>query len=222
MVFRAVKNRLAKKAAKGVAPKSLFLNIQLLRLRGFRKLIKTIRLALLMVVAFSLLGYQPTIGFPPLQRASVQAEDRAQLIQEARIDAGSFVHPFTLPHPGYLSTSFSGWHPAIDIAVGLGTPIHPISQGRVIDVSYSFFGLGNHVTIEHEQGIKSVYAHMGRVFTKKDELVTETSTIGQVGLTGQTSGPHTHLEVTKDSKYINPQTILPKLEPMPFQEMISP
>lgn len=216
MVFRAVKNRLAKKAAKGVAPKSLLSNIQLLRLNNFKKLIKSVRLALLIVVAISLLGYQPVIGFPPLQKAVANAEERAQLIQEATIDAGGFAHPFTLPHPGYLSTTFSSWHPGIDIAVGLGTPIHPISEGKVVEINYGFFGLGNYVVIEHEQGIKSVYGHMGRVFTKVDELVTPDSTIGLVGLTGKTSGPHTHLEVTKDGKYINPQGILPKVAPMPF------
>lgn len=214
MVFKSRKNRLAKADVKGVAPKSHLLNIRSLRLRGFKRSLKIARLALPMFVVLYLLGYQPVIGFPPIQRSVVHAQEQPQQFQEVKIEAGGLSHPFTLPHIGYISTYFSSWHPGIDIAVGLGTPIHPVSDGTVAEVHYDFFGLGHYVVIQHDQGIRSTYAHMGRIYVKEGDKVTPDNIIGEVGLTGHTSGPHTHLEITKNGSYINPQTILPSLEPI--------
>ena len=115
----------------------------------------------------------------------------AQSGTKQEIVAFSFIKPVILPHIGYLSTKFSNYHPGIDIAIGLSMPIHPINPGVVEDIVYSSFGYGNHVIISHENGFKSLYAHMGRINVKKGDKVTSDNIIGEVGLTGQTSGPHT-------------------------------
>lgn len=128
----------------------------------------------------------------------------------------------SLPHPGYLSTKFSKFHPGIDIATGLGMPIHPITEGIVEYVEFGFLGLGNNVTISHPGGLKSTYGHMGRVFVRKDQAVNQTTTLGTVGMSGFTSGPHTHLEIEKDGKRVDPQTLLPKLEDYPQEEYLRP
>lgn len=156
-------------------------------------------------------GYQPTLAIPPIKQSIVKAE----FSQEQIIQTSSFKDPFILPHPGYISTSFSTWHPGVDIATGLGMPIHPINAGKVIEVTFGFWGLGHSVVVEHEQGIKSTYGHMGRIFVKIDDLVTQNSILGEVGMTGHTSGPHTHLEVTKNGEYFDPQLILPLLSKWP-------
>lgn len=156
-------------------------------------------------------GYQPTLAIPPLKQSIVKAE----FSQEQIIQNSSFKDPFILPHPGYLSSSFSTWHPGIDIAIGLGMPIHPINSGKVVEVNFGYFGLGHFVVVEHEQGIKSIYGHMGRIFVKKNDLVTQNSILGEVGMTGHTSGPHTHLETTKNGEYFDPQLILPLLSKWP-------
>ncbi|MDO8570896.1 MAG: M23 family metallopeptidase [Candidatus Daviesbacteria bacterium] len=155
-------------------------------------------------------GYQPTLDIPPITQSIVKAE----FSQEQIIQNSSFKDPFILPHPGYKTTSFSAGHPGVDIATGLGMPIHPINSGKIIEVSFGYFGLGHYVVIEHEQGIKSTYGHMGRIFVKKDDIVTQNSILGEVGMTGRTSGPHTHLETTKNGEYFNPELILPKLLPL--------
>lgn len=159
------------------------------------------------LLTLSLLGYQPTLAIPPIKKSIVKAE----VTQEQVINASSFSKPFILPHPGYLTTHYSKGHPGIDLAAGLGMPIHPINDGKVIEVAYGFLGLGHYVVIEHQYGIRSTYAHMGRIYVKKDTLVTTASTLGNVGMTGHTSGPHTHLEITRDGKYIDPLTILPAI-----------
>lgn len=156
-------------------------------------------------------GYQPTLAIPPIKQTIVKAE----FSQEQIIQNSSFKNPFILPHPGYMSTSFSTWHPGLDIATGLGMPIHPINSGKVIEVNFGFWGLGHYVVIEHEQEIRSTYGHMGRIFVKKNDLVNQNSTLGEVGMTGNTSGPHTHLEVTKNGQYIDPQLFLPIIAKWP-------
>jgi murein DD-endopeptidase MepM/ murein hydrolase activator NlpD len=160
----------------------------------------------LLVVGY-LMGYQPTLAIPPIKQSVAEASS----IQTQSITASSFSEAVNLPHPGYLTTKFSTWHPGVDIATGLGMPVRPILKGQVSEVVFSFWGLGNYVVVEHEQGIRSTYGHMGKVYTKKGEQVTGSSMIGEVGMSGWTSGPHTHLEVTKDGKNIDPQTLLPEI-----------
>ena len=164
------------------------------------------------LIVFLLSGYYPTLGIPPAKLSYVLAETQEQ---KGEIISDSFPQPVALPHPGYLSTRFSIFHPGIDIAAGLGMPIHPITEGIVEQTGTDFFGLGHYVVISHEKNYQSKYAHLGKIYAKVGEKVTPDSIIGEVGLTGRTSGPHTHLEVTYNGKYINPQTILPEIPAMP-------
>lgn len=159
------------------------------------------------------LGYQPVFGIPPIKKSVVYAE----FSQEQAINSSSVPHTFNLPHPGYVSTHFSAWHPGVDIATGLGMPIHPIAPGKVIEVTFGWEGLGHYVVVEHDNGYKSTYGHMGQVLVKVGDSVSEASILGLVGLTGHTTGPHTHLEVAKDDKKIDPLTILPKIDDYPDQ-----
>lgn len=169
-------------------------------------------LAVVFLLIFSLSGISPNFGIPPVKKSEVSANTQEQ---KGEIIADSFSKPLILPHPGYLSTRFSTFHPAIDIATGLGMPVHPITEGTVEQTGTDFFGLGHFVVISHEKGYKSKYAHLGKIYAKIGEKVTTENIIGEVGLTGQTSGPHTHLEITLDGKYINPQTILPEIPDLP-------
>ncbi|MDO8429720.1 MAG: M23 family metallopeptidase [Candidatus Daviesbacteria bacterium] len=171
------------------------------------KLIKLPKLALVLSLGLYLTGYQPTLAIPPIKKSVVEAE----FIQEQTIKGEFLSEPFDLPHPGYISSYFNSRHPGIDIATGLGMPVRPITSGTVVEVSLGIFGLGHHVTVLHEQNIRSTYAHMGRVFVKVGDLTTKHSILGEVGMTGRTSGPHTHLEITKNGVFIDPSTLLPEL-----------
>lgn len=155
----------------------------------------------------------PVLDIVPIR----QSEVRASAEQKQEIEALSLPNPMFLPHPGYLSTTFSFYHPGIDIATGYNMPVHPIAEGVVEQVNYNFFGYGNNVVINHTAGFKSMYAHMGRIFVKVGQSVSHNNIIGEVGLTGHTSGPHTHLEITKDGRYINPLTILPEISTIPIK-----
>lgn len=166
-------------------------------------------LGVFLLVFFS--GFQPVLGFPPIK----QNIARAQLEQSQTVAATELPFKFQNPHSGYISTRFSLFHPGIDIATPLGTQIHPIAPGTVIDTSYNYWGLGQTVSVDHGSGYSSLYAHMGKVEVKTGQKVSPDDILGEVGLTGNTSGPHTHLQVSKDGKDINPQTLLPDLPDHP-------
>lgn len=170
------------------------------------------RLAIISLVLLTLSGYYPTLAIPPIRRSVVKADYQEQ---KGEVIAQSFSKPVVLPHPGYLSTRFSNWHPGIDIATGLGMPIHPITDGEVTEAGRDFFGLGNFVVVTHQNSFKSKYAHMGKIYVKVGDKVTSENILGEVGLTGRTSGPHTHLEATHNGKFIDPQTLLPDLPNIP-------
>lgn len=159
-------------------------------------------------VLFGLLaGYSPsTSNFPPIKQSIVKASP-----QEARINADLTPIEFKMPHLGYVSTYFSNYHPGIDIATGYGMPVKAAAAGKITNQGYNFFGLGLTVEITHPYGYKTLYAHLGKTYVKKGQTVDSESLIGEVGLTGHTTGPHTHFEMTKDGKTIDPLTLLPKL-----------
>ena len=169
-------------------------------------------LTLVTLIIFTFLGYYPSFSIPPLKRHIASAQE---LTEKGEIISQSFSKPIILPHPGYISTRFSNYHPGVDIASGLGMPIHPIIDGEVIEVGHDIFGLGNYVFVAHEKGFKTKYGHMGRIFVKLGDKVSQENTLGEVGLTGHTSGPHTHLEVTLNDKYIDPLRLLPAISEMP-------
>ncbi len=159
-----------------------------------------------------LTGYQPVLNFPPARLSLVNA---APFEQNQEIEA-QIAPEFKLPHPGYLSNQFSKWHPGIDLATGLSMPIHPIAKGIIEEINFDFFGYGNHVIISHNNGWKSLYSHMGMIFVKKGQIVDIKNILGEVGLTGHTSGPHTHLEITHQGETIDPLTVLPEIQKYPL------
>ena len=170
------------------------------------------------LVASLLLGYYPAVNLPTNSHPNTVLAAE----QVTELKAGSLPFVFSLPHSGYSSTPFSYYHPGIDLATGLGMPIHPVGPGLVVAVDYGFFGLGHEVIIDHAGGFKSVYGHIGKIFVKVGNPVTKDSILGEVGLTGNTSGPHTHLEIHKDNKPINPQLVLPAIPLFPSTSDFQP
>ncbi len=171
-------------------------------------------LVIIFMLLASLLGYYPAFSYPPIQKSQVFAQVQEQ---KGEVIASVFDKPLSLPHPGYLSTKFSSWHPGIDIAAGLGMPIHPIIDGEIIETGFDIWGLGNYVVVKHQNGFSSKYTHMGKIYVKTNNRVTSDNIIGEVGLTGRTSGPHTHLEITYNGEFIDPQKLLPEIPPMPMK-----
>lgn len=103
---------------------------------------------------------------------------------------------------------FTRAHKGVDFRAGHGTAIPSAGAGRVIARGYNS-GHGNFVKIRHNGSYTTLYAHMSR-FAKGVNVgtnVRQGQTIGYVGSTGVSTGPHLHYEIIKDGKHVNPLTV---------------
>ncbi len=99
-------------------------------------------------------------------------------------------------------------HKGVDFRASTGTPIPAAGAGRVVARGYNR-GHGNYVKIRHNGSYETLYAHMSR-FVKNVKVgtnVRQGQTIGYVGSTGYSTGPHLHYEIIKDGKHVNPMTV---------------
>lgn len=103
-----------------------------------------------------------------------------------------------------------GRHTGIDIAAPYGSPIAAADSGEIIFAGW-WDGYGKAVVIDHGRGRATVYAHMSRIYPTVGAIVAKGQTIGLVGLTGYTTGPHCHFEVRINGVPKNPEKFLPKL-----------
>lgn len=114
-----------------------------------------------------------------------------------------------LPVIGYVITQgFSSWHPGVDLAVKIGTPVRPIMAGIVEKVDHSKVEYGNSIIINHGDGITTLYAHLSKTNVKEGDEVNLDTIIGLSGSTGHSTGPHLHFEFREDGKAISPFTVL--------------
>ena len=97
---------------------------------------------------------------------------------------------------GRLTQGLHG-HNAIDIAAPVGTPLHAAHAGTVIISRTGGWngGYGNFVVISHSNGSQTLYAHMSHTAVSAGDTVSQNQTIGYIGMTGLTTGPHVHFEV---------------------------
>jgi len=97
-------------------------------------------------------------------------------------------------------------HYAIDCAAPVGTPLYAAESGTVTKVSTGSWGggYGNHIVIDHGNGLKTLYAHMNVVYVSEGQWVGRGENIGEMGNTGRSTGPHVHFEVIKNGVKQNP------------------
>lgn len=105
---------------------------------------------------------------------------------------------------GSISNIRSSAHKGLDIATSKGTPIKAAASGTV-----SFSGrkgsFGNLIVISHGNGVQTYYAHCNVLYASVGQSVSQGQTIAAVGSTGNSTGPHLHLEVRVNGVAYNPQ-----------------
>jgi murein DD-endopeptidase MepM/ murein hydrolase activator NlpD len=94
-------------------------------------------------------------------------------------------------------------HQGLDIAAPLGSPIKSAAQGTVVRVGYAE-DYGKYVEISHGFGVLSRYAHAQSISVKRGDKVKKGDTIGKVGMTGRTTGPHLHYEIEIGGRKVDP------------------
>lgn len=109
--------------------------------------------------------------------------------------------PFNRPVPGKVLSTYAlrrvynnkpgAYHRGLDFAAGAGEPIKAAQSGRVILVGDHYFA-GKSVYLDHGLGVITVYFHMSEILVREGQVVDGGDTIGRVGSTGRSTGPHLH------------------------------
>lgn len=116
---------------------------------------------------------------------------------------------YPLDTPVQVNQGFHYLHWGIDFKAPTGEPIYPIQKGIVEAVEFSRFAYGNSVVVDHQNGLKSRYAHLSRVYVHNGDEVSPKQAIGLVGSSGRSTGPHLHLETYQNGRVVNPKTVIP-------------
>jgi murein DD-endopeptidase MepM/ murein hydrolase activator NlpD len=95
------------------------------------------------------------------------------------------------------------FHPGVDFAAPEGTKVFATAKGKVVKAG-RLRGLGNRIVIDHENGYKTLYAHLDEINVYVGKVVDRGDKIGTIGLTGKTLIPHLHYEVEYNGKQVNP------------------
>lgn len=99
-------------------------------------------------------------------------------------------------------------HNGLDLIAPAGTPVYAAADGYVKNVVKSRKGLGNVVTIEHDNGYETRYAHLADIETRKGRKIKKGTRIGYVGVSGNSFAPHLHYEVVRDTTVLDPVNYL--------------
>lgn len=105
---------------------------------------------------------------------------------------------------GSISKVRTGVHTGLDIAAPKGTPIAAAASGTVTYSAYQG-ALGYLVKISHGNGVETYYGHCSALYAKVGQQVNQGDIIAAVGSTGNSTGPHLHLEVRVNGVAYNPQ-----------------
>ncbi|WP_068276571.1 M23 family metallopeptidase [Aldersonia kunmingensis] len=105
---------------------------------------------------------------------------------------------FVRPTAGQVSSGFGGrgggMHYGVDYADAIGTPIHSVSGGTVVEAGPAS-GFGLWVRVKQDDGTTAVYGHVNEIKSHVGQRVEAGDVIATVGNRGQSTGPHLHLEI---------------------------
>lgn len=157
--------------------------------------------------AVSLL-YQEPVYVTSSNTKSAGTVNTATTISRTKVDIGiSLIRPIS----GIITSRFSessrirsSRHTGLDIAASAGTPIKAAASGTV-----TFAGrkgsYGNMLVITHSNGVQTYYAHCSKLYASVGKTVSQGDIVAAVGTTGNSTGPHLHLEVRVNGVAYNPQ-----------------
>jgi murein DD-endopeptidase MepM/ murein hydrolase activator NlpD len=149
-----------------------------------------------------------------LREQSLAELKQEVLVRQAKLAAT----PSMWPAAGDVTSRF-GWrnspwgagsdfHPGIDIANNMGTPIFATADGVVVRASDGSDGYGNLVQIDHGNGIATLYGHNSQIIVSVGQTVKKGQIVSYLGSTGNSTGPHVHYEVRVNGNAVNPETFL--------------
>jgi len=154
-----------------------------------------------------------------LEQTSKELETLIRRIQAGTSGEQQGTGVFTWPAPGYSTITspygmryhpilkYNKKHTGVDIGAPSGADIVAADSGTVIQTGW-MGGYGQVVVIDHGGGISTLYAHMSTIIAANGASVTKGETIGKVGSTGWSTGPHLHFEVRINGVDTNPMSYI--------------
>jgi murein DD-endopeptidase MepM/ murein hydrolase activator NlpD len=103
----------------------------------------------------------------------------------------------------------TGW----DIAGGFGSFVGATAPGVVVEAGWTNVGYGQHVVIDHGYGYRTLYGHLSKIGVSVGQRVSAGDYLGNIGSTGNSTGPHLHYEVRVGNAPINPGPFLHRARP---------
>jgi murein DD-endopeptidase MepM/ murein hydrolase activator NlpD len=111
---------------------------------------------------------------------------------------------------GYRKDPFNrraAFHAGVDIPGNTSDPVYATADGVITDAGYDK-SFGYNITIKHASGVSTHYAHLKKFLVESGQAVKQGETIGLLGSTGRSTGPHLHFEVLKRGATIDPMPYL--------------
>ena len=112
---------------------------------------------------------------------------------------------------GYRENPIQGgisFHQALDIAADAGSPIAAMYFGIIREIGEND-SYGKYIKIDHGNGIEVLYAHCSEILVQKDAVIRAGETVAKVGSTGDSTGPHLHVEVRVNGVAYDPAYVVP-------------
>lgn len=99
-------------------------------------------------------------------------------------------------------------HRGIDLAAPRGTEVYATADGVVLETDYKPEGAGNLILIRHDESYETFYSQLDEILVEKGQKVKKGETIGKVGSSGVSTGPHLHYEVRVNGEAVDPEPYL--------------
>ena len=142
----------------------------------------------------------------------IMPEQNAESETPPRSEAPAYIFPLEDANAEVLDSY--GWqenpvvkqkslHPGVDFVAAYGTNVLAVADGTVLDCSYDA-AYGYILTLEHENGVQTQYAHLSEFLVKSGDAVRQGQIIAKTGDSGWTTGPHLHLGVLIEGEAVDP------------------
>lgn len=115
--------------------------------------------------------------------------------------------PLRGPINSPFGSRWGSFHNGIDIGGGIGSSYSAAASGKVVEAGWGG-GYGNMILIDHGNGVRTRYAHSSKLLVSVGQHVEQGQSIGLVGSTGHSTGPHLHFEVIINGSTVNPSSYL--------------